>query len=71
MNKCDCVLSTHHKDNKYDVIGAEDYCIDQMIAYPHHDIEPVWCEDCGYLEYYLVKVNPRGSAHIKPRNDDG
>ncbi len=68
-NKCECTIKSLHKDDESHISRAEDYCIKHMISYPHHDIKPVWCEECGWLDKYMVTINHRGSAHVKPRND--
>ena len=54
--------------DKSHVRRAKEYCKKHEQIYPHHKCEPKWDKN-GNLEIYRIKINHRGSAHVKPRND--
>ena len=58
-----------NKDNKIDVKSAEECCKRHEQVYSHHRCKPKWCGGCGNLKIYSIKINHRGSSHVKPRND--
>ena len=44
-----------HKDNERDVELAQEYCKDHTSTYGG-ECEPLWCEECGHLTIYQVKI---------------
>ena len=54
--------------DKSHVRRAKEYCKKHEQIYSHHKCKPIWDKD-GNLEIYRIKINHRGSAHVKPRND--
>ena len=45
-----------HKDNKYYVMLAEDYCEEHEFRYSRHKCEVEWCGSCGYLKKYWITL---------------
>ena len=60
-NTCDWRLDSgrefpiFHKDNEEDVRLAKEYCEDHTRTYGG-ECEPQWCEECGHLTIYQVKI---------------
>jgi len=60
-NACeDCGESLSEKalnrKDEGDVTGAADHCKEHLMRYPGHSIKPIWCESCGQLEMYQIKL---------------
>ena len=42
------------KNNKSDIKMAKEYCKSETTRYNHKNCKPVWCDECQFLEGYVV-----------------
>ena len=56
----------NNKDKSH-IKRAKEYCKKHESEYGHHKCKPIW-DKGGDLDYYQIKINHRGSSHIKSRN---
>ena len=59
-------LPTLHKDIEQDVKLAKEYCENHSFVYGN-ECEPIWCEECGYLDKYKVTISENSKEN--PRFD--
>jgi hypothetical protein len=53
-----------HKDIEEDVKLAKEYCENHTFVYGN-ECEPIWCEECGYLDKYIVTISENSKENPK------
>ena len=57
-------LSILNKNIEQDVKLAKEYCENHTFIYGS-DCEPIWCEECGYLDKYVATISENSKENPK------